>query len=150
MRALTEQAVIKATTGAVWTVLADFGRVDRWAPNMKSCQLIGEKETGIGTRRRMRHAWGFQFEEVVTGWAEGAGISFNVLRAPFPMIRVNESWAIRQNGCGTRVVTRVEYDMNLGLLGRLLDWQLVRFIVRREMKAGLRGLSRLLEEQSAD
>ena len=40
--------------------------------------------------------------------------------------------------------------MNLGLLGRLLDWQLVRFIVRREMKAGLRGLSRLLEEQSAD
>jgi len=34
----------------------------------------------------------------------------------------------------------VTYDMKLGVLGKAIDWFLVRFIVRREMRSGLKGL----------
>jgi len=145
MRALTERVEIHAPKEAVWEALADFGGVADWAPYMKSSHLIGELESGIGTRRGMRHAWGFRFEEAVTRWDEGTGYSFDVFRAPYPMKDVKESWATgMENGFPT-VTTRVKYDMKLGPLGALLDWVLVRFVVKREMRAGLRGLKQYIE-----
>lgn len=145
MRALTERVEIHATKEAVWNALADFGGVADWAPYMKSSHLIGDLETGIGTRRGMRHAWGFRFEEAVTRWDEGVGYSFDVFRAPYPMKNVQESWATgMENGFPT-VTTQVRYEMKLGPLGLLLDWMLVRFVVKREMRAGLRGLKQYIE-----
>ncbi|MDH3940324.1 MAG: SRPBCC family protein, partial [Xanthomonadales bacterium] len=85
MRALIERVEIRAPKEAVWDALADFGGVADWAPYMKSSHLIGDLESGIGTRRGMRHAWGFQFEEAVTRWDEGLGYSFDVFKAPYPM-----------------------------------------------------------------
>jgi len=38
--------------------------------------------------------------------------------------------------------------MHLGFVGSLLDRILVQFIVRREMRAGLRGLKTFLERQA--
>jgi hypothetical protein len=35
--------------------------------------------------------------------------------------------------------------MKLGAIGIFLDWLLVRFVVQREMRAGLRGLKQHLE-----
>jgi len=145
MRALTERIEIDATQQAVWAVLADFSGVSDWAPYMKTSHLIGATKSGVGTRRGMRHAWGFQFEEAVTQWHDGKGYSFDVLKAPFPMRDVKETWvAGRENGYST-VVTRVHYGMKLGPIGTLIDWLLVRFVVRREMRAGLRGLKQHLE-----
>ena len=145
MRVLTERIEIEASQQAVWETLADFGGVSDWAPYMKSSHLIGVATSGVGTRRGMRHAWGFRFEESVTKWNDGEGYSFDVFRAPYPMKDVKESWvAGRENGLAT-VSTRVNYDMNLGFIGALLDWSLVRFVVQREMRAGLRGLKQHLE-----
>ena len=145
MRALTERVEIHAPKEAVWIALADFGGVADWAPYMKSSHLIGNLDTGIGTRRGMRHAWGFRLEEVVTRWDEGVGYSFDVLKAPFPMTNVRESWATgMENGFPT-VTTRVKYEMKLGPVGLLLDWLLVRFVVKREMRTGLRGLKQYIE-----
>ncbi|NCF62719.1 MAG: hypothetical protein GWP58_07695 [Gammaproteobacteria bacterium] len=145
MRVLSEQVDINAPAQAVWEVLADFGGVADWAPYMRKSHLIGDLQSGIGTRRGMRHAWGFRFEESVTEWNEGDGYSFDVFRAPFPMKDVKESWiAGRDNGLST-VSTRVTYEMHLGPVGRILDWMMVRFIVQREMRAGLRGLKQYLE-----
>jgi ligand-binding SRPBCC domain-containing protein len=145
MRALTEQVTINAPSSEVWDALADFGGVSDWAPYMKESHLIGNIESGVGTRRSMRHSLGFRFEEKVTAWQDEQGYSFDVFRAPFPMTDVHESWKTgRSNGYAT-VTTHVEYDMKLGALGQLLDWLLVRFIVRREMRSGLRGLKHHVE-----
>jgi hypothetical protein len=99
----------------------------------------------VGTCRTLWHAWGFRFEESVTEWIHGKGYSFDVFRAPYPMKDVRESWIAERGDGSCRVTTRVSYDMRLGSGGAFLDWLLVRFIVRREMRAGLRGLKRHLE-----
>jgi hypothetical protein len=61
------------------------------------------------------------------------------------MTEVRESWTVEPDKASCTVSTRVEYDMKLGPLGALLDWILVRFIVRREMRSGVRGLKAYLE-----
>jgi len=146
MRLLEERVEIMAPAQLVWDVLADFGGVEKWAPYMRKSQLIGEQDTGVGMRRGMRHAWGFRFEEVVTQWHEGKGFAFDVLKAPFPMKEVKEVWVLAPENSHTAVETQVRYGTHLGLLGGIVDWLLVRFVVRREMRAGLRGLKEFAEQ----
>lgn len=145
MRILEERVEIDAAADLVWRALADFGGVANWAPYMRSSRLLGEQTSGVGTRRAMRHAWGFHFEERVTQWHDRKGFSFDVLKAPFPMREVKESWAMARENGRTVVSTQVRYDMGLGPAGRALDGMLVQFLVRREMRAGLSGLKRHLE-----
>jgi ligand-binding SRPBCC domain-containing protein len=149
MRLLEERVEIKAPVALVWDVLADFGGVAQWAPYMRKSHLIGEQRTGVGMRRGMRHAWGFRFEEVVTQWHDGKGFAFDVLKAPFPMRDVKEVWVLASEDGHTAVETQVRYGAYLGPLGTLVDWLLVRFIVRREMRAGLRGLKDFAERATA-
>jgi ligand-binding SRPBCC domain-containing protein len=145
MRVLSERVKIEAPMAGVWEVLADFGGVADWAPYMKTCQLVGGKSAGVGMRREMRHAWGFRFEERVTDWTEGRGFSFDVLRAPFPMKHVKESWVITGGNGVTTVATQVSYEMHLSVVGQALDTILVSSIVRREMRVGLAGLKQFIE-----
>ena len=145
MRLLEERVEIKAPAELVWDVLADFGGVENWAPYMRRSHLIGDQDTGIGMRRGMRHAWGFRFEEVVTQWHESKGFAFDVLKAPFPMRDVKEVWVLAPENGHTAVETQVRYGTHLGPLGALVDWLLVRFVVRREMRAGLGGLKEYTE-----
>lgn len=149
MRVLNEQVTVNAPLSVVWDVLADFGRVDEWAPYMRTCHLIGERSSGVGTRRAMRHAWGFRFEEVINEWDEHRRIAFAVLSAPYPMNNVQETWILDSGGDGVCVRSRVTYDMRLGPFGLVLDGALVRFIVKREMRSGLAGLKRYIEARSA-
>jgi ligand-binding SRPBCC domain-containing protein len=145
MRTLTVSQKINAAHESVWTALEDFGDVAAWAPYMRLSHLVGEQESGVGTRRAMQHELGFRFEEEVTAWTDGEGFEFDVLKAPWPMMAVRESWNICQEDDCIDVTTRVEYGMKLGPLGALLDWVLVRFIVLREMRSGVRGLKEYVE-----
>ena len=148
MRLLEERVEIKAPVQRVWDVLADFGAVAEWAPYMRKSHLIGDQNSGIGMRRGMRHAWGFRFEEVVTQWHEGKGFAFDVLKAPFPMKDVKEVWVVGSEEGHTVVETQVRYGTHLWFLGSIVDWLLVRFVVRREMRAGLGGLKRYTEGEA--
>jgi ligand-binding SRPBCC domain-containing protein len=152
MRLLEERVEISAPADQVWGLLADFGNVAAWAPYMRRSQLLDGPSAGIGMRRGMRHAWGFRFEEEVTQWHDGKGFAFDVLKAPFPMKDVKEVWVIAPEDGHTAVETQVRYGAHLGFIGRFVDWLLVRFVVRREMRAGLRGLknhAELLSGQEA-
>jgi hypothetical protein len=148
MRELNEQVEILAPHKNVWAVLADFGGVSVWAPYMSRSKLVGSQQSGIGTRRIMHHRWGFNFEEAVTAWDEGRGYSFDVYRAPYPMKDVHENWSTQHENGVSIVSTQVNYRMRLGGPGRLLDSCLVRFIVQREMRAGLNGLKKHVESQN--
>jgi ligand-binding SRPBCC domain-containing protein len=141
MRKLEQRIETRAPQQAVWEVLADFGGVEKWAPGMRRSNLLGDQDSGVGTRRVMRHRWGFRIEELVTEWSEGEAYAFELLQAPFPMTNVYETWDLASEDGQTTIVTTVSYEMSLGVIGTLLDYFLVRFLVAREMRAGLRALA---------
>ena len=148
MRILNEQVSIPGPPSEVWAVLEDFGGVAKWAPNMRRSKLVGSQPTGSGARRIMHHHLGFNFEEVITDWEEGTGYSFEVYRAPYPMKNVRENWSLTHENGQSLVSTEVSYSMSLGVLGKWLDALLVRHIVRREMRSGLRGLKNFVASGS--
>ena len=148
MRTLFQSIAIHASSDEVWDALKDFGDVAAWAPYMRISHLVGGLESGKGVRRAMQHELGFRFEEKVTEWREGQGYDFDVLKAPWPMKDVRESWQLEQSAGAIKVSTRVEYGMKLGPLGLLADFFLVRFIVQREMRSGVRGLKEYVERSA--
>jgi ligand-binding SRPBCC domain-containing protein len=145
MRQVKETIDIGAPLDAVWSILENFGGVAAWAPYMRHSALIGEQKTGVGTRRELRHDWGFHIEEAVTDWDTGRGFAFAVIKAPYPMKGVRETWSIEHWNGLTTVASTVEYAMGLGWIGSVLDASLVQHIVRREMCSGLRGLKAFAE-----
>lgn len=149
MPRLEERIGILGGPEDVWNVLRDFRGVDKWAPYVRDSTLVGEREAGVGSRRMLRHAWGFRLEESVVGWSEGRGYAFEVVRVPYPMRNVREAWAVDASNPHVTVTTSVEYDMHLGPLGRFLDRLLVHHLIRREMRGGLRGLKRYVESRGA-
>lgn len=140
MRSLTEQIDIRAEEDSVWGVLNDFGGVASWAPYLRESSLVGELERGVGSYRVLRHFWGFRLEEAVVEWRDHVGYTFDVRVVPYPIGQVKETWAVETGNPHVTVTSSVTYGMRLGWIGRLLDWVLVRHLIRREMRAGLRGL----------
>ena len=128
--------------------MADFGNAATWAPGMRCSSLIGDRKTGVGTHRVMRHAWGFRIEEIVNQWSDGAGYSFKLIKAPFPMCDVHETWVLHHDNVQATLTITVSYAMRLGVIGRILDTLLVRFAVAQEMHQGIQGLKRHVEEHS--
>ncbi len=82
---------------------------------------------------------------MVTEWDEGSGLSFALVRAPFPMKNARENMHIEQRGSMVRIHSKVTYGMQLGLLGAWLDRLLVSRLVSRDMRNSLAGLKELLE-----
>lgn len=148
MHKVEQEIVAGVSPQAVWKILEQFGSVDQWAPGMRSSSLLGEQASGVGTRRIMRHRWGFRIEEEVTRWADGKGMSFVLTKAPFPMQNVHETWDIKEQNGATRIMTTVTYEMGVGVLGTLLDQLLVRFVVEREMRRGLKALIAYIGEDT--
>jgi len=141
--------VIDTPKQAVWDAMADFGSAAPWAPGMRESSLKGEQKTGIGTQRVMRHVWGFRIEEIVTEWVDGSGFSFDLLKAPYPLRDVNETWVLRPDGNRALLTITVTYDMHLGSIGGLLDAVLVRFLIAREIRLGILGLKHYVEKKFA-
>lgn len=147
VRKLVDRIVIKAPKQAVWDVMADFGSAAPWAPGMRHSSLKGERKTGVGTHRILQHVWGFSIEEIVTEWVDGAGYSFKLVKAPYPMRDVCETWILRPDGNQALLTITVSYGMRLGLIGTLLDALLVKFLVAREIRRGIFGLKNHVEKK---
>jgi hypothetical protein len=149
VRTLKERIGINTSKQAVWDVMADFGNASVWAPGMRRSGLWGKVKAGVGMHRIMQHTWGFIIEEVVTQWTEGTGYSFELVRAPFPMCSVCETWVLNDDDSQAVLSITVSYGMRLGFIGALLDAVLVRFVVAREMRLGICGLKHHVEKTFA-
>jgi len=114
MYKLEQEIMVGVSQQAVWKVLEQFGSVDQWTPGMHSSSPSGEQATGVGTRRVMRHNWGFRIEEEVTRWADDQGISFVLIKTPFPIQNVHKTRDIEEQNEATRIVTTVIHKMGKG------------------------------------
>ena len=147
MAQIAETTTIARSPEQVWAVLADFGSIAEWAPNVDHSCLTTELQQAVGSTRRVQVGRNALLEQVVE-WEAGHRLAYTIEGLP-PVIRsVTNSWQLEAVGPATAVtITSV---VNAGprppqqLVARAVGKVLAK--ASREM---LDGLTNHLEEHAA-
>ena len=104
-----ETLTITAPAEEVWAVLADFGRISVWAPNVDHSCLMSHQTDGVGTVRRIQTGRTTVVERVIE-WEAGERLSYTIEGLP-PVIRsVTNTWTLAEAFGATTVTLTSEID----------------------------------------
>ena len=145
MPRITKELRITASKEQVWDILADFGAVSNWAPNVSESHTTTEAIRGVGAVRVCDHEKMGHLEERIVAWDEGSSLSYDVTKGlPFPMKSLNNVWSVSDAGDGAVVTLTMDFRMGLGPLGAL-PALIARPLMRKEMGVNLAGLKQYTE-----
>jgi uncharacterized membrane protein len=147
MREINRRVTIDAPAGRVWTVLADFGGVAVWAPDVLHSRLTSGSTARVGCERTCRVRGLGEVSEKVTAWEEGRGFDIEV-SGPAMLKSAVASLQLTDAGTQTIVRVRARFVPGLGPLGFLMT-PLFRILLGRRLSALLGGLKVYVETGEA-
>jgi len=119
---IVRSRAVAAPPAAVWSRLADFGAIDRWAANVDHSCLLREPDEppGIGTVRRVQVGRTTLLERVVT-WQPDQELAYDIDGLP-PVVRCARNvWRLHPQGAhGTLVELASQVDCGSNPAQRLL------------------------------
>lgn len=138
---------IQAPPQQVWDVLASLDGLDAYDPAVSTSSIIGDKSSGLGAQRRCEVKPRNWFHEEVTIWEPHDRLQFTITECNLPTDNLTHTYTINSTPTGTRVEQTMNYEMKLGLLGRLLNKVIVRRKSDQQIKAFFDGLKNHVEAQ---
>lgn len=137
---IVEESSIARSPDAVWAVLADFGAIGRWAPNVEHSCLTTDQRDGVGAVRRVQVGRNALLERVVT-WTPGRELAYTIDGLPSVVRSVDNAWTLVGSGSSTTVTLTSRIDTGprppQQLVARIVGRALGR--ASREMLTGLRA-----------
>lgn len=114
MSSISRPGSIPAAPEVVWNVLADFGAIVAWAPNVDHSCLSTEQRSDVGTARRIQ-AGRTTLIETVTEWTpptdhEPGVLSYTLDGLPKVVRSVTNSWRLTPSGDGTSITLTSNVD----------------------------------------
>ena len=138
------QTAVTSTIGcprdAVWAVLADFGAISRWAPNVEHSSLTTEQADGVDAERRVQVGRNALLERI-TEWEPGRRLGYTISGLP-PVVRsAGNTWTIEGEGEATTVTVTTNVDAGPRPPQQLVARMIGRAMTRasRELLAGLQN-----------
>jgi len=136
---IERHATIEAPAHAVWTALADFPGISRWAVNIDHSSSMTETTVGLGAVRRIQTGR-TTLVETVQEWEPGRRLAYDITGLP-PIVRsVVTRWTLAGEAAdSTDVSVRTDVDAGPRPPQRLI----ARLVARKfgsaadEMLAGL-------------
>ncbi len=102
MATIVETLTVDAPPADVWSALADFDAISRWAPNVDHSCLTTSDEPGIGATRRIQTG-PMTVLETITAWEPETRLAYSIDGLP-PVVRsVTNTWQLEPSAAGTRV-----------------------------------------------
>ena len=112
MTAVERRATLEAPRDAVWSALADFHGISRWAPNVDHSCAMTDVSSGVGAVRRVQTGRTTLLESV-EAWQPGSTLSYEIAGLP-PVIRsIVTTWALEARDAEvgrTEVTVRTDVD----------------------------------------
>jgi uncharacterized protein YndB with AHSA1/START domain len=109
MADVTQATSIACPPEDVWAVLADFGGISRWAPNVDHSCLTTSQREGAGAVRRVQVGRNALLERVVE-WEPGERLAYAIVGLP-PVVRAAvNTWSLEADSGATRVTLRTRVD----------------------------------------
>jgi len=116
-------------------VLTDLELLASYDPTVSAAQRISESSKGLGAKRKVTMQDGKNwFEEKVTEFDEQAGLTYTLTDCSFPIAGLSHRYTFRTNQGETIVAQTMRYTVKFGVLGRLLDF----LMIRKQSDAGIK------------
>ncbi len=149
MTKLIETFKSEASPEAAWALLADFGNIDFFNPNLKNSFLLeGSAEQGVGTLRQCNLADGKNYiRERVLEWNEGQSYTIEIYDGTMPLKNLLTTVGVRPRGAGSELYMEFEYTPKFGPLGAVMNVVMLKRYVRNMMKRVLSGLDAKASER---
>ena len=142
MTKLIETFKSEASPEAAWALLADFGNIDFFNPNLKSSYLLeGSTEQGVGTLRQCNLLDGKNYiRERVVEWNEGQSYTIEIYDGTMPLKNILTTLRVAPFGTGSLLTMEMEYTPKYGLLGTVMNVVILKSYVEKMMRKVLSGL----------
>jgi uncharacterized protein YndB with AHSA1/START domain len=126
---------LPARPEAVWAVLADFGDISRWAPDVDHSWMLSSGPTGPGSRRRVQVGRAALVEEI-TVWDPPHHLAYVVRGLPRGAGTVTNHWRLRRDGsAGTHAAVTTTVNA-----GRRPPQRVVERVVARRLATASDGM----------
>jgi carbon monoxide dehydrogenase subunit G len=131
--------IVGAPPRAVWEVLADFGALARWVPEVDHSCLLHGAPAGLGSVRRVQ-VGRTTLLETVTVWSPPEHLAYDITGLPPALRHVANDWRLRPVDDGTEVTLTTTVDAGPRPPQRLMA-RLVAFRMAKTSEAMLAGLA---------
>ncbi len=109
MTEVSESVEIARPRDEVWAVLADFGAIVEWAPNVDHSCLTTTVRDGVGAVRRVQVGRNALLERIVE-WSPGDALAYELDGLP-PIVRsATNRWSLASDGSTTSVTLATSID----------------------------------------
>lgn len=102
MTEVVRTRTVNASVGQIWAVLADYGAISVWAPNVSHSSLTTDTLDGLGATRRVQVGRNALLEEVVD-WQPEVTLSYDITGLPKVIRSANNRWTLVERGATTEV-----------------------------------------------
>lgn len=145
MSEFAESIDISASPEAVWSALADIGRIGEWNPGVFRSEQTSSGDVGVGATRHCDLGGKNYLDEEVTLFEPYQRMTIRISDTNLPFEFANIRFTLAPTNGGTSVTVSPEYELKYGVIGRMLDSLIVRAQYRRGMQGLLQGLKTFVE-----
>ena len=147
MTKLVNEITINASVKKVWQVLVNVEELATYDPTVRKSTKTSPSNSGIGASRKVDMQDGKNwFKETTTVCKPHEALTYQLTACSFPVSDLKHSYSFQKIGNKTKVTQIMEYDMQYGFLGKLLDM----FMVRKQTDSGIKkffgGLKTYIEK----
>lgn len=146
MAAVSETIEIARPRDEVWAVLADFGTIVDWAPNVDHSCLTTAIDDGVGTTRRIQAGRNVILERV-TEWDPPTALAYELEGMP-PVVRAaTNRWTLA--GAGATTTATITSTIDTGARPpQQVAAKVIGRVLAKASRQMLAGLKSHLESQS--
>lgn len=142
MAEFTITRTISAPVETVWTVLHDFGEIQKWNPGVTASELTSEGEVGKGSTRSCEFAPFGGVNERIDRHEPNERMTVAIHEtSKLPISEAVADFNIAPSDDGTELTLHYSYTLNL--MGRLMSGY-----TDKQMRKGIGGLAKSLQVES--
>lgn len=148
MATIHNEIDIDAPADKIWSVLATPDLLEKYDSTVRKSSLISDVKTDCGAKRKVEMQDGKNwFEEVITVCEAGKSLTYELTACSFPVNKLTHSYSFQKLDGQTRVLQVMEYTVKFGILGKIMDYLIIRKRSDTGIKKFFAGLKSYIEKQ---